>query len=106
MQLFHSLKAKYRRKPEKKYAKIIKRQQLNFNCSEGIIDALQFIAVILEVPRYVLAEHLLQLGSYHVAKANRDPKKRERQVEHLVQVHLLGDELTDDEDILRLGEDN
>ena len=64
------------------------------------------MAAILEVPMYVIAEHLLQVGSYHVWKGVKDPKNREKLVEHLVKVHLLADELSDDEEILRLGEEN
>lgn len=104
MQVIHRLKAKYRHKVEKNYTKIIKRQQLNFSCSKDIIEGIQVMAAILEVPRYILFEHLLQLGSYHMVKAINDPEKRERLVEHLVKVHLLGDELSDNEDILKLGE--
>jgi len=37
-----------------------------------------------------------------VFAAINDPEKRQKLQEHLVKVHLLGDELTDDEDILRL----
>lgn len=105
MQLLERLKAKYRHKVEKKYTKIIKRKQLNFSCSEDIIDGIRLLALILEVPRYVLAEHLLQLGSYYLIEVIKDPGKREKLVEHLVKVHLLGDELGDDEDILRLGKE-
>lgn len=104
MQLFHRLKAKYSHKVEKKYTKTVKRQQLNVNCSEDIIDAVRFIAITLEVPLYVVAEHLLQVGLYHLLEGVKDPKNREKLISHLVEVHLLGDELTDDEDILRLGE--
>jgi len=64
------------------------------------------MATILEVPRYVIAEHLLQLGSYHLIGVIKDREKREKLVEHLVKVHLLGDELSDDEAVLRLDQEN
>ena len=54
--------------------------------------------------RYVIGEHILQLGTYHVLAAINDPEKRQKLQEHLVKVHLLTDELSDDEDILRLGQ--
>jgi len=104
MELLHRLKAKYRHKIEKKYAKAINRKQLNFNCSEDIILGVKFMAAILEVPRYVIAEHLLQVGSYHLIGVIKDRQRREKLAEHLVKVHLLGDELSNDEDLLRLGE--
>jgi len=103
MNLLHRLKAKYRHRIEKKYAKTIKRRQLNFNCDEDIIIGIKFLAAILEVPYYVIGEHLLQVGSYHVLTVIKEPEKRHKLQEHLVKVHLLGDELSDDEDILRLG---
>ncbi len=103
MQLLHGLKAKYLHRNEKKYVKAIKRRQLNFSCSEGVILGVKYMAAVLEVPMYVIAEHLLQVGSYHVWKGAKDPKNREKLVEHLVKVHLLGDELGDGEDILKLG---
>ena len=106
MQLLHRLKAKYHHRIEKKYAKVIRRRQLNFNCGEGIIIGIKLLAAILEVPRYVIAEHLLQLGSYHVLTVINDKGKRQKLQEHLVKVHLLGDELSDDEDILRLSEED
>lgn len=106
MELLHRLKAKYRHKIEKKYIKAIKRKQLNFNCDEDIIIGIRFLAAVLEVPRYVLAEHLLQLGSYHLIEVIKDLKKREKLVEHLVRVHLMGSELKDDESILTLTENS
>ena len=63
----------------------------------------RFLAAILGVPRYVITEHLLQVGSYHIVQALEDPEKRQELEKHLVEVHLLGSELRDDEDILRLG---
>jgi len=39
-----------------------------------------------------------------VIKTIEDPEKRGKLIEHLVKVHLPGNELSDDEDILRLGE--
>ena len=103
MQLLHRLKAKYRHKIERKYAKVIKRRQFNLTIAEEVIIGVKAMAAILEVPRYVITEHLLQIGTYHTLKAAKDTQKREKLVEHLVKVHLLGNELTDDEDILRLG---
>jgi hypothetical protein len=106
MELLHLLKAIYRHKIERKYPKAIERRQFNITCSQDIIVGVKFIAAILEVPYYVIAEHMLQVGSYHILKAAKDPQQREKLVEHLVKVHLLGDELTDDEDILTLAGKN
>lgn len=102
--LLHRLKAKYLHPIQRKYVKVIKRKQFNLTIAEEVTFGVKLLAAILEVPHYVIAEHLLQLGSYHVIKAIEDPEKRGKLIEHLVKVHLLGDELIDDENILRLGE--
>ena len=69
----------------------------------GLVMGVKLLAMILEVPRYVITEHLLQVGSYHILQALEDPEKRHELEKHLIDVHLLGSELHDDEDILRLG---
>jgi hypothetical protein len=104
MDIFNRSKAKYHRSIERKCIRAVKTKQFNLTMSEDIVLGVKFLAAVLEVPRYVIAEHLLQVGSYHVMKAIRDSGKRQELVEHLVKVHLLGDELEDNEDILRLGQ--
>lgn len=68
----------------------------------GLVDGVRFLATILEVPRYIITEHLLQVGVYHIYQALDDPEKRQELEKHLIEVHLLGNELQDDEDILKL----
>jgi hypothetical protein len=63
----------------------------------------RIIAVILGVPKYLACEHILEVGSYHILQAINDPEERERLKEHLVEVHLLGDELKEDEDLPTSG---
>ena len=104
MDLLHRFKAKYYNRVAKKYVKTIKRRQLNFNCDEHIISGVKFLAVVLEVPVYVIGEHLLQVGCYHILAVIRDEDIKRRLTEHLVKTHLLGDKPIDDEDILRLGD--
>lgn len=103
MNIISWLEAKYRRSIESKRAKAIKRRQFNMTVDERIVLGIKALAAILEVPRYVITEHLLQVGTYHILTAIRDEDKRRKLREHLVKVHLLGNELQDDEDILRLG---
>ena len=67
-----------------------------------LVQGVKFLAEILKVPRYVITEHLLQVGSYHILQALNDPEKRQELEKHLVDVHLLGSELLDDESILKL----
>jgi hypothetical protein len=102
MELLNRLKGRYFHTITGKYVKTIKRKQLNFKCSEDIIAATKLIAATYEVPYCFVAEHLLQVGSYHVLQALNDPEKRGKLQQHLVKVHLLGRELLDDEDILKL----
>ena len=102
MQLIHRLKARYHHRIEKKYLRTIKRRQFNVTIAEDVIVGVKLLAASLSVPRYVIAEHLIQIGTYHVLKAIGDPEKRDKLIEHMVRVHLLGNELTDDEDMLRL----
>lgn len=64
--------------------------------------AVKLLATILEVPRYVITEHLLQAGIYHIYGALQDPEKRQELEKHLIDVHLLGSEMRDDKDVLRL----
>ena len=68
-----------------------------------LVLGVKLLAAVLKVPRYVITEHLLQVGSYHIVQALEDPEKRQELEKHLIEVHLLGNELQDDEDILRLG---
>ena len=105
MSIIGRIKAKYHHRISSKYIKTIKRKQFNLTMAEEIIVGVKLIAAIFEVPMYVACEHILQVGSYHLLKAMNDPEKLEQLKEHLVEVHLLGDELKDDKDVLMLGQD-
>jgi hypothetical protein len=95
------LKGRYFHRITRKYVKTIRRRQLNFNCSEDIVAATKLIAATLEIPYCFVAEHVLQVGSCHVLQALSDEERRQELQEHLVRVHLLGNELVDDESILK-----
>jgi len=83
--------------------KTIKRKQYNLTMSEEIISNIKLIAAILEVPQYVVCEHVLQMGMYQLSYVLNNPEKRQKLIDHLIQVHLLGDELKEDEELLMLG---
>ena len=72
------LKAKYHHKVEKKYLRLTKRRQFNLNIDERIIETVKLLAIALEVPRYVIAEHLLQVGAYFLSKAIKDTENRQK----------------------------
>ena len=69
---------------------------------EELVRNVKFLAAILKVPCYLLTEHMLQVGFYHIYQALQDPEKRQELEKHLIELHLLGNELRDDKDILRL----
>ena len=94
---------KYRQLLDRRHVKTIRRRQFNMTIDAELVLGVKLLAAILKVPRYVITEHLLQVGSYHIVQALQDPEKREELEKHLIGVHLLGSELRDDEDILRLG---
>jgi len=94
---------KYHQLLDRRYVKAIRRRQFNMTIDAQLVLAVKFLAIILKVPRYVITEHLLQVGSYHIVQALEDPEKRQELEKHLIEVHLLGSELQDDENILRLG---
>ncbi len=85
---------------------MIKRKQFNLTMAQDIVLGVKLIAAGLEVPMYVACEHILQVGSYQLLKALKNPEKRQKLTEHLVKVHLLGDELKEDGAVLRLGQEN
>ena len=103
MDILSGLITKYRQLLDRRHVKAIKRKQFNTTIDAELVVGVKFLAMILKVPRYVITEHLLQVGSYHIVQALEDPEKRQELEKHLIDVHLLGSELQDDEDILRLG---
>ena len=103
MELLCRLKTKYLHLGDRGHVKGIRRRQFNMTVDVQLVLAVKFLATILKVPRYVITEHLLQVGCYYILHALKDPEKRQELEKHLVEVHLLGSELQDGEDILRLG---
>ena len=102
MGILRRLLTKYRQLLDRRQVKVIKRRQFNTTIDEGLVDGVKLLAIVLEVPRYVVVEHLLQVGTYHIYRAMQDSEKRQELQKHLVGVHLLGNELLADERILRL----
>ena len=103
MELLRRLKTKYLHLGDRGHVKGIRRRQFNMTIDAQLVLAVKFLAIILKVPRYVITEHLIQVGSYHISQALENPEKRQELEKHLIDVHLLGSELQDDEGILRLG---
>ena len=103
MNLLRESIAEYRQLLDRRHVKAIRRRQFNMTIDVELVRGVKFLAAILKVPCYVVIEHMLQVGCYHILQALEDPEKRQALGKHLVEVHLLGSELRDDEDILRLG---
>lgn len=102
MDFLREFTTKYRQLLNRRHVKTVKRMQFNMTIDAELVLGVKFLAMILKVPRYVIVEHLLQVGSYHILQALEDPEKRQELEKHLVEVHLLGTELRDDESILEL----
>ena len=103
MSIIDKLKAKYRHRITKKHIKTVRRRQFNLTISEEIIQGVKLLAAALHVPRYIITEHLLQVGAYHILKDIEDEDKRRKLEEHLMKVHLLGDDLGDNDVFVIFG---
>ena len=102
MSILSRFLTKYRQLLDRRHVKAIKRRQFNVTIDAGLVDGVKLLAMILKVPRYVITEHLLQVGTYHIYQALQDREKRQQLEQHLIDGHLLGSELLDDESILKL----
>ena len=102
MNLLRESITKYRQLVDRKHTKAIKRRQFNMTIDAELVRSVKLLGAIIKVPCYVVTEHMLQVGSYHILQALEDPEKRQELEKHLIDVHLLGNELLDDEDILKL----
>jgi hypothetical protein len=92
MGFLSKLKVRYHHKVERNYLKLRRRRQFNLTIDQEIIEAVKLLAIALEVPRYVITEHLLQVGAYCVLRSIRNNDNRQKLQEHLVKAHLLGSE--------------
>jgi hypothetical protein len=71
----------------------IARKQFNVYCDERLILGLKLSARQLEVPLYVITEHAIQLGLHEIHLEEHDPAYKENLKRHLIQHHLLVDNL-------------
>jgi hypothetical protein len=80
------------------------RKQLNMMVDYRLCEALKVLSQKITVPRNVVGEHIIEVGSFYVAKAVDDEHKLGLLRKHLIDSHLLDDGYDDDESILRIGE--
>jgi hypothetical protein len=80
-------------------------KQFNTTIAPDLIEGIRTFAAILGVPRWVVVEHALQNGFYHLVMACKDIQKGKIIREHLVKHHLLSTEFDPDNiDIIRIDE--
>ena len=72
-----------------------RRKIFGFPCDQSIALGVRILAAHLEVPIYVVAEHLLQIGASLALPALDDEELRKELHEHLVNEHLLSPSLDD-----------
>jgi hypothetical protein len=86
--------SKYRKKLEKRFKKDkIGRKQMNFTCDADLIARLKLLAKCLDIPLYPLAEHVMELGMSEVAVITQDRALTEVLQRHLLEEHLLVEQL-------------
>ena len=79
----------YKRKIARWFSEEPPRRQLNFECDLRIINLIRNLAAHLEVPRYCLLEHCLELALGELSQTVADPALRDSLARHLVSDHLL-----------------
>ena len=67
MGILRSLLTKYHQLIGRRNVKTIKRRQFNMMVDEGLADGVKLLAIVLELPRYFVVEHLLQVKIYSIA---------------------------------------
>ena len=105
----HILNLHNRQKKQKKNIfedEASRKKQFNIVISEEIKDAITQMAKQFRLNKSVTTEHLLQTGLYFTAIAIKDPEKRERIEQHLINDHLLDKPVDDEEVIIRIVEPN
>ncbi len=80
---------RYKRKLESHFKKQVDRGQFNIMLDSQLAALVKATARRLEVPTYVLSEHLLQLGVVEVMALMQDEALTERLGRHLLDQHLL-----------------
>ena len=80
------------------------REQLNMVVDSRIKGYLEVCKIKLNVNRDIIGEHMLEIGSYYMAKIVSNDELLAKLRRHLVDDHQLEGGRDDTEDILRMGE--
>lgn len=79
------------------------RCQFNTVVNDGITKVLKMYASTLGLPLCVIAEHLLEIGIYHMMRISQDQELKNILTRHLIDVHLLGNGKGGDDILLKFG---
>lgn len=77
------------------------RKQFNIVIDEDIIIDIQEMAKSFRVNQSVLTEHLLQVALFYTNIAIKDEEKENALEQHLINTHLLGKNVGDEEIVIR-----
>lgn len=77
------------------------RKQFNIVIDEDIIIDIQEMAKSFRVNQSVLTEHLLQVALFYTNIAIKDEEKKNALEQHLINTHLLGKNVGDEEIVIR-----
>ena len=107
MSLFKRSKEKTNTRDSKLKDIFIQRKQLNVMVSPRNFDEIKHLSAEYFVDKFIITEHMLDVGYYYLAKAAENPEKREEIRSHLVKDHALRVKKSGDpEEILKSGEGN
>jgi len=104
MNILGALKRKHEKQMRQQLYILGKRKQFNTTVNPIIIQQMRKLAAEFAVPRYAIAEHLLETGHFYVSRILKNRKKREVLREHLIDKHMLDSSYDDPEELLRIGE--
>jgi len=85
-------------------SKVKSRKQLNVTVSPRTFERIRHLSAELSVPRYIIAEHLVDVGYFYVTRILDNPQRRALLRKHLIDQHLLNTISSDPEEVLRSGE--
>lgn len=101
MNIFNSRRRNKQREKDIFDKKSDGREQFNVVIDEDIKIEIQEMAKIFRVNQSVLTEHLLQVALFYTNIAIKDEEKKNALEQHLINTHLLGKNVGDEEIVIR-----
>lgn len=106
MNILSAFKKKYDDITRQRKEELSERRQFNMTIDTELINVVKVLAADFGVPRYAVGEHAIEIGCYYLVRAMRSPAKREALRQHLIDGHLLGSGVDQDDSMLMIGEQN